>query len=142
MQSKFTNQSPRKFTLTFDDEEDLIEGLTSFVVGEKIDSATFSADGVFQELVLGFYDFERKMGTTVELHKPIELVCLAGRITLKSGVPEVHAHLVVSGPDGVQHGGYLIQGRTRPAMRVTLTESSEDTKWRDDSVEKPRYAGI
>lgn len=42
---------------------------------------------------------------------------------MKSGRPQLHAHVVVGKSDGSAHGGHLLSARVRPTLEVVLVES-------------------
>lgn len=90
--------------------EDLLEALTRLCQELKIGLGRIEALGAVQRAVLGFYDQDEKVYRTVVLHQPLEIVHLLGNVSLKEGVPFVHAHVALADHSGQTFGGHLYPG--------------------------------
>jgi predicted DNA-binding protein with PD1-like motif len=58
----------------------------------------------------------------VELSQPLEILALAGNISLKDGQPFVHAHITLSDQEGRAFGGHLAEGTRVFACEFTIQE--------------------
>jgi uncharacterized protein len=118
--------------LVFDAGEEAMEGLTAFARERKLTAAHLSGIGAFSDVTLGYFDWERKDYRPIPVDEQVEVVSLLGDVALNDGEPVVHAHVVVSGPDGIAHGGHLLGGRVRPTLEVVLTTSPATLRKRHD----------
>jgi predicted DNA-binding protein with PD1-like motif len=121
------------FALVLDTGDEVIETLTRFARERRIDAAHFTAIGAFQDVLLAYFDWERKEYEKIPVESQVEVVSLSGDIARdEDGSPKVHAHVVVGRRDGSALAGHLMQARVRPTLEVVLTESSEKLRRRHD----------
>ncbi len=73
--------------------------------------------------MLGYFDWEKKEYLPIPIREQVEVLILAGDVTLQGGEPKVHAHVVVGKRDGSAHGGHLLEAHVRPTLEVMLEES-------------------
>jgi predicted DNA-binding protein with PD1-like motif len=124
MKHKILNEhDERTIALVFDAGDEPVQLLTRFAADYNIRSARFSAIGAFSEVVLGYFDIERKEYLRNPIQEQVEVVSLLGDITLAEGKPNVHAHVVVAGRDGLARGGHLLSASVKPTLEVLLIES-------------------
>src|SRR5438445_578670 len=110
----------------------LIATLTSFARRERIGAAHFTAIGAFSEVMLGYFDRERREYSRIPVREQVEVLTLAGDIALEKGDPKVHAHVVVGKADGSAHGGHVLSARVWPTLELVLTESPRALAKRSD----------
>lgn len=125
MRSKLLNAGPeRTFALIFDKGDEPVSLIAAFAREQKISAARLSAIGAFSDVVLGYFDWEKKKYERIPVHEQVEVLSLLGDIALgEKGEPKLHAHIVVGKRDGTAHGGHLLEGRVRPTLEVLLIQS-------------------
>lgn len=128
-------RSPRTFALIFETDEEVMAGLDAFARHSGVDAATFTAVGAIREGTLGFFDPDISDYREIPVREQSEVVSLQGDITRGSGndvSPQVHGHVVVSGPDGRTLGGHLLRAVVRPTLEVVVIESPALLRRRND----------
>src|SRR5919201_892802 len=134
MRAKLLNAGPeRTYALIFDKGDEPVSLITAFAKEHKIGAARLSAIGAFSEVVLGYFDWQKKDYKKIPLREQMEVLSLLGDIALgEKGEPKVHAHIVLGKSDGSAHGGHLLEGRVRPTLEVILVESPSHLRRRHD----------
>ena len=98
--------------------------ITAFAKEHRIKAARLSAIGAFSDVVLGYFDWEKKDYKRIPVREQVEVLSLLGDIALgEKGEPKLHAHIVLGRRDGTAHGGHLMAGHVRPTLEVMLIES-------------------
>jgi uncharacterized protein len=129
MHAKVLNdRDERTVALIFDTGEDPVAGLERYAAQNGLDASRFTAIGAFSEVVLGYFDWEKKDYERIEVKEQVEVLSLIGDIALQDGKPKVHAHVVLGRRDGSARGGHLLQARVRPTLELILTESPTHLK--------------
>jgi hypothetical protein len=124
MRSKLLNETgDRTYALIFDTGEEPLSGITRFAEEHNLSASRITAIGALSEVVLGFFDWEKKDYERIVIREQVEVLALVGDIALDQGKPKVHAHLVVGLCDGRARGGHLLEAKVRPTLEVILTES-------------------
>jgi uncharacterized protein len=126
MQHKLLNESggQRTFALVLETGEEAMACLRSFASERRISAAQITAIGAFSELILKYFDWEKKEYLDNTVNEQVEVASLIGDVALApSGEPAVHAHLVVGRRDGTALAGHLGRGLVRPTLEVIVTES-------------------
>ena len=133
MQAKLIHeQGERTFALVFDTGDEAIAALTAFAKQHALAGSHFTGIGAFSDVVLGYFEWERKDYKRIPINEQVEVLSLVGDIALAGGEPKVHAHVVVGKSDGAAHGGHLLAGHVRPTLEVTLIESPTHLQRRSD----------
>jgi uncharacterized protein len=117
------DQGEKTFAIIFDKGDEVISGLTDFAKNNNLGGSHFTAIGAFSNVILGYFDWERKDYKRIPLKEQVEVLSLIGDIALKGNEPKVHAHVVVGKSDGTAHGGHLLEAHVRPTLEVILVES-------------------
>lgn len=117
------SQGEKTFALIFDTGDEAMAGLLEFARQNTLGAARFTAIGAFQDVVLGYFDWETKKYKKIPVHEQVEVLSLIGDVALQDGEPKVHAHVVVGRSDGSTRGGHLVEAHVRPTLEVILTES-------------------
>jgi uncharacterized protein len=112
----------RTFVIVFATGDEPMRGLTDFAAEHQLKAAQFSAIGALSRVVVAFFDWNSKEYQHIPIEEQVEVLSLAGDISLERGEPKVHAHIVVGKADATAYGGHLIEGRVRPTLEVMLTE--------------------
>jgi predicted DNA-binding protein with PD1-like motif len=111
------------YAIIFDSGDEVIGGIESFAKETGVDAAHLTAIGAFSEAMLGYFEMDRKEYRRIPVEEQVEVLTLAGDITLEDGEPKVHCHVVLGRRDGTALGGHLIEAKVRPTLEVMLTES-------------------
>jgi predicted DNA-binding protein with PD1-like motif len=133
MKAKLLDATGEKtFVLIFETGDRVAAELTHFAKREQLGAAHFTAIGAFQELTLGYFDWETKQYQQIPVREQVEVLSLAGNLALHDDEPKLHAHVVVGKRDGTAHGGHLIEATVRPTLEVILAESPRRLERRHD----------
>ncbi len=111
----------RCFFIRVEHNSDLIAFVTEFAKKNNIALAAFTAIGALTSAKLGFYDQTKHEYVDVVLSVPQEMASCVGNVSLKDGLPFVHAHVVLSDRRKNVHGGHLLEGHVF-AAEIHLTE--------------------
>ncbi len=124
MKHKLLNESEQKtYALIMDSGDRIMEKIREFAKENQLQASQFSAIGAFKEATIGYFDYGIKDYKKIEIHEQVEVLNIAGDISLKNGEIQLHAHVVLGKKDGTAHGGHLMEGIAHPTLEVILTES-------------------
>ena len=134
MRSKIlADTGERTWALVFDTGEEPVSLLTRFAEEHRIAAARFTAIGAFSEVVVAYFDWEKKDYVRIPIREQVEVLSLLGDVALaEDGKPKIHAHVVLGKRDATAHGGHLMEARVRPTLEIILTESSGTLARRHD----------
>lgn len=126
MQHKLLNEgTQRTFAVVLNSGDEAMESLRSFAAARQVSAAQVTGIGAFSDLVLKYFDWEKKSYLENRVDEQVEVASLVGDIAVSpSGEPSVHIHLVVGRRDGTALAGHLGSGRVRPTLEVIVTESA------------------
>src|SRR5947208_1396142 len=113
----------RTLAVIFDAGDEVTQGLLAFAKEQNLKASQFTAIGAFNDVVVGYFDWATKKYNPISIREQVEVLMLAGDVSLKDSEPQVHAHVVVGKADGTAHGGHLIEAHVRPTLEVVLTEA-------------------
>lgn len=102
--------------------EDLLGYLSGLCASENISAGTVEAIGAVEKARLGFYDQRRKVYTHYEMDGGLEILSLTGNISVKDGLPFIHAHMVFCDASGSAVGGHLMEGAVVFACEFVIRE--------------------
>ena len=114
---------PKNFALVFDTGDEAMSGLISFANEHRLVGAHFTGLGAFSQVILGYYDWEKKEYLKIPVDEQVEVVSLIGDVALEKDQPKIHAHVVVGKRNGSTAGGHLLKAYVRPTLEIVLTES-------------------
>jgi len=89
---------------------DMLQGLNEAAAKLGVDAGTVQAIGAVTDLVIGYFDQDRKEYRTTSFPNSFEIGSGVGNVSMKEGKPFVHLHVVATGPDGAAVGGHLMEG--------------------------------
>lgn len=127
-----SEQGGKTYALIFDIGDEVKGGLLDFARTHHLADSHFTAIGAFSHAVLGYFNWKTKEYDRIPIDEQVEVLVLAGDITLNDGEPMVHAHVVVGERDGTAHGGHLMEAHVRPTLEVILVESPVHLRRRFD----------
>jgi uncharacterized protein len=122
----------RTFALVFDTGEEPMGLLARFAQEHNIEAAHFTAIGAFSEVVVAYFDWEKKDYLRIPIREQVEVLALVGDVAVSESKPKIHAHVVLGKRDATAHGGHLMEARVRPTLEVILTESASTLARRHD----------
>ena len=123
----------RTYAIVFDKGDKVREGLLEFANTNRFADAHLSGIGAFSEVLLGFFDPQKKEYQKIPIHEQVEVLSFAGNIVQKDGKPRLHAHVVVGKADGTAHGGHFLGGKVWPTLEIMLTELPVHLRRRNDA---------
>lgn len=126
MQHKTLHESSgqRIYAVVLETGEEVLECLERFVKHEQISTAGLTGIGAFSDLVLMYFDWDKKDYLRIPVREQVEVASLIGDVAEDaSGQPAIHIHLVVGKRDGTAMAGHLGEGHVRPTLEVIVTES-------------------
>ncbi len=124
MRYKLLNQdTERTFALIFEMDDGVLSELQRFAKDQNLSASRFTAIGAFSDVVLGYFDWDRKDYDRIPVNEQVEVLALLGDVALKGADPQVHAHVVVGRRDGSTRGGHLLEAHVRLTLEVVLIES-------------------
>jgi len=126
----------RSVAIVFDTGDEPMRGLLDFAVREGLGFGHFTAIGAFEEVLLGYFDWDRRDYVRIPIREQVEVLSLIGDVALEAGKPKVHAHVVVGKRDGTAHGGHLLEARVRPTLEVVLVQPPGYLRRRFDARSK------
>jgi uncharacterized protein len=136
MRSKILNADPgeRTFAIVFDTGEEPMGLLARFAEEHNIEAAHFTAIGAFSDVVVAYFDWDKKDYLRIPIREQVEVLALVGDVAFseKEKKPKIHAHVVLGKRDATAHGGHLMEARVRPTLEVILTESASTLARRHD----------
>lgn len=127
MQQKLIHFAERRrtYALVLDTGDEAMDEIFKFAVRERITAAQISGIGAFSEVVLRYFDWDRKEYQDLPVDEQVEVASLLGDIgeDAEKGGPAVHVHLVVGRRDGSALAGHLKTGQVRPTLELIVTEA-------------------
>src|SRR5690606_19501792 len=102
----------------FEVGDQVVAELERFARDRSLASAHFTAIGAFEDVVLRYFDWERREYEDIPVREQVEVLTLAGNISTNRGEPQVHAHVIVGRRDGSTRGGHLKEARVRPTLEL------------------------
>ena len=100
-----------------------MSSLSAFANELHLGGSHFTGIGAFSDVVLGYFNWDRKRYERIPVREQVEVLSLAGDIAVADGESKVHAHVVVGKDDGTAHGGHLLEAHVRPTLELVLVES-------------------
>jgi predicted DNA-binding protein with PD1-like motif len=118
------NSGLKTYAVVLETGEEVMSCLREFVLAERVSAAQITAIGAFSDLVLMYFDWEKKEYSRIPVHEQVEVAALIGDVAEDlSGKPSLHIHLVVGKRTGAALAGHLAEGHVRPTLEVIVTES-------------------
>jgi hypothetical protein len=121
---RYENSGLRSYAVVLETGEEVMSCLKEFVHAERISAAQMTAIGAFSDVVLMYFDWEKKDYLSIPVREQVEVAALIGDVAEDpSGKPSLHIHLVVGKRTGEALAGHLARGHVRPTLEVIVTES-------------------
>ncbi len=131
---KVAEEDCRRVFVRLDPGEELVSALGEALasLGPPLESGSVTGIGSVRRAVLGYYDLGQKKYLKQQFDEVLELVCLAGNVSLLDGRPFVHAHAVLSGPDYLTRAGHLFQAEIAATGELWVWEGGLRLARRED----------
>ena len=100
--------------------DDLLGAISVICRENNISLGRVEAIGAVEKATLGYYDQKRKEYDFFTLDSSHEITSLTGNVSLRDGVPMVHAHVTLSDEKGNVKGGHLAPGTIVFACEVII----------------------
>lgn len=126
MDSKLLHEQDgqRTFAIVMTTGDEVLSSIEEFARRESIGAAQLTAIGALRDVVLMYFDWEKKDYKRIPLREQVEVASLIGDIALDpQGRPAVHIHLVVGRQDGSAMAGHLGEAHVRPTLEVIVEET-------------------
>src|SRR5438093_6075037 len=124
MKFKVLNEGGGKtFALIFEKGDEVIQALKKFATEQRLLASHFTAIGALSDAVVGFFDPMKKDYKRIAISEQVEVLSLAGDVTIENNLSKIHAHVVVGKSDGTAHGGHLMEAHVFPTLELILVES-------------------
>jgi predicted DNA-binding protein with PD1-like motif len=125
MQSKLLHEhgGQRTFAVIMDKGDEVLSSIKDFAAREHISAAQITAIGAFSDVVLRYFDWDKKHYRDIAVREQVEVASLNGDVArAPDGKPAVHIHLVVGRQDGSAMAGHLGEAHVRPTLEVIVAE--------------------
>ena len=122
----------KTYVVVFDKGEEVVAGLLDFARRNRLSGSHLVAIGALQDVVLGYFDRERKEYGRIPVQEQVEVLSLIGNLAVQEGEHKLHAHLVIGKRDGTAHGGHLLEAHVWPTLEVVIEEQPEHLARRID----------
>lgn len=130
MQHKLLHQTrgetgvQRTFAVVLETGDEVMASLKDFIARENILAAQITAIGALSDVVLNYFDWEKKAYQKIPVAEQVEVASLIGDVAqAPDGKPALHVHIVVGRRDGTAMAGHLGEAHVRPTLEAILTES-------------------
>lgn len=127
-------EGEKTYAVVFDPGDEAASGLLNFAKSNSLGACQITGIGGFREVVLGYFELEKKAYKKIPVKEQVEVLSLAGDITVEDGKPKIHAHVVIGTSDGKALGGHLIEGYVRPTLEVIVKESPAHLERKYDEI--------
>jgi uncharacterized protein len=125
----------RSWLLVLQTGEEAMACLEQFAKAQQIFAAQITGIGAFSDVVLQYFDWEKKQYQRIPVHEQVEVASLIGDVAEGSpGSPALHIHMVVGRRDGTAMAGHLGEGHVRPTLELMITESPAHLRKKKDPV--------
>lgn len=106
-----------------DKGDEVLSSIKEFATRERTLAAKITAIGAFSDVVLRYFDWDKKDYSDIAVREQVEVASLNGDIAVSpDGKPAIHIHLVVGKQDGTAMAGHLGEAHVRPTLEVILEE--------------------
>ncbi|BBK35941.1 hypothetical protein STAQ_10190 [Allostella sp. ATCC 35155] len=113
----------RTFALVFESGDEMVAGLRDFARRHDLSAAQITGIGAFSDVVLKYFDWEKKEYEEISVREQVEVASLLGDVAASADGPVVHIHLVIGKRDGSAMAGDVAEAHVRPTLEVVLTET-------------------
>lgn len=109
-----------QYFIRFDPNENVLELLTQLISVEEIKSGFFTAVGALKFAKLRYFDQNSHDFLEKTFEEGMEITSFSGNITVMSGNPYIHPHIVLGRSDFSTISGHLAEGIVGPTVEMVL----------------------
>jgi uncharacterized protein len=114
----------RTFVAVLATGDEVVTSLKKFVERENIHAASITAIGALSDVVLMYFNWDKKEYERIPIGEQVEVASLIGDVADDPhGKASLHIHIVVGTRDGSAKAGHLDEAHVRPTLEVVVTES-------------------
>ncbi len=118
------SRGQRTYAVVLETGEEVMECLERFAATEMVTAAQVTAIGALRDVVLMYFDWDKRDYLRIPVREQVEVASLNGDIAEgPGGKPSVHVHLVIGKRDGAAMAGHLAEAHVRPTLEVIVTEN-------------------
>ncbi len=123
----------RTYVVVLQTGEEVMACLRQFVTRERIFAAQLTAIGALSDVVLQYFDWDKKEYQGIPIREQVEVASMIGDVAQSpSGEPALHVHMVAGKRDGTAVAGHLARAHVRPTLEVIINESPAHLRKRKD----------
>jgi uncharacterized protein len=113
-------RSGKRYQLRFESGDKIIETLFEFLTAREIGHAAMSGIGALRHATVSYWNAQTGEYEYHDLDEQMELVSFIGNVSLKEGLPFVHAHVALGRSDLSVVGGHFNEGIVNPNVEIWL----------------------
>ncbi|OGZ96413.1 MAG: hypothetical protein A2847_00180 [Candidatus Sungbacteria bacterium RIFCSPHIGHO2_01_FULL_50_25] len=113
----------KRYMIRLDAGEELFSSLISFAEDSGIRSASFTAIGTAQEVILSWYNLAKKQYEDTAIADNLEILGITGNLGLLDGKPIIHAHGTFGDRGLSAKGGHIKKLVVLATCEVSLIRS-------------------
>jgi len=87
-----------------------VASITASAESLGIKTGAVTAIGALKRAEIGYYDQNSHEYKAIEVDRPMEITSLIGNLSIRDGVPFLHAHATLADSEGKLLGGHLSSG--------------------------------
>ncbi|MFN2387694.1 MAG: PPC domain-containing DNA-binding protein [Thermoanaerobaculia bacterium] len=114
---KYRRESQRVF-VRLETGEDLHASVLELAEREGITGGAVTALGAVRDVVLGYYDLERRDYARTSVPGEVELASAVGTLSRLDGKPHLHLHAVLSDRECRTYGGHLFSAKATATVEL------------------------
>jgi uncharacterized protein len=123
----------RTYVVVLQTGEEVMASLRQFVTRERIFAAQVTAIGALSDVVLQYFDWDKKEYQGIPIGEQVEVASMMGDVAqAPSGEPALHVHMVAGKRDGTAVAGHLARAHVRPTLEVIINESPAHLRKKKD----------
>lgn len=108
------------YILRFEEDEIFPDRFLEFLAAEEIGAGSFTAIGAMSRTTVAYFDTGAREYLDKEFDEQMEVLALAGNVSMHDGAPLAHAHITLGRRDYSVVGGHLRHGVVRPTLELVL----------------------
>ncbi len=89
---------------------DMVQSITEIARDTGIEAGSLVAIGALKQAKLGYYDQSKNRYREIKVDSPTEIASCTGNISIRSGEPFAHIHVVLADSNGNTKAGHLLEG--------------------------------
>ena len=109
-----------QWVVRLDKGEVIVDTLHHFFQQQHLTGGYVWGIGSVTNVVLGYYDVQKKEYLRKTFDEVYELLSLQGNITVVDNAPFLHAHVLLSGKDFAAFGGHLFEATVRATVELAI----------------------